>query len=93
MPSLRALQLLDTLTFACPRRQLTPRLWTPGSAKDRVPGAASEGDGDDGTPRGGGEGGGRKRAAESELLDDKPDVKRRNRRLFGVLMGTLQRFK
>lgn len=34
----------------------------------------------------------RKRAAGGELHDEKPDVKRRNQRLFGAILGTLQRF-
>lgn len=38
------------------------------------------------------QGGRRKRAAGGELLDEKPDVKRRNQRLFGAILGTLQRF-
>ncbi|KAL4446225.1 hypothetical protein ABPG77_003032 [Micractinium sp. CCAP 211/92] len=38
------------------------------------------------------QGGRRKRSAGGELLDDKPDVKRRNQRLFGAILGTLQRF-
>lgn len=39
------------------------------------------------------QGGRRKRAAGGELLDEKPDVKRRNQRLFGAILGTLQRFR
>lgn len=35
----------------------------------------------------------RKRAAGGELHDEKPDVKRRNQRLFGAILGTLQRFR
>jgi hypothetical protein len=31
--------------------------------------------------------------AGGELLKDKPEVKRRNQRLFGTLLGTLQKFK
>jgi hypothetical protein len=41
----------------------------------------------------GGAGAGAKRPAEGELLEDNPALKRRNRRLFGALLGTLQKFK
>lgn len=34
----------------------------------------------------------RKRAAAGELVEERTDVKRRNQRLFGSLLGTLQRF-
>lgn len=36
---------------------------------------------------------GSKRPAEGELMEDNPAVKKRNRRLFGALLGTLQKFK
>jgi pinin/SDK/memA/ protein conserved region len=34
-----------------------------------------------------------KRAADGQLMEEQPEAKRRNRRLFGALMGTLQKFK
>lgn len=37
----------------------------------------------------------RKRSADDggELFEEKKDVKRRNQRLFGSILGTLQRFR
>lgn len=35
----------------------------------------------------------RKRPAEGALLEERADVKRRNKRLFGAILGTLQRFR
>jgi hypothetical protein len=35
----------------------------------------------------------RKRPAEGALLEESADVKRRNKRLFGAILGTLQRFR
>lgn len=43
--------------------------------------------------RGSGSEGGRKRPAQGTLLEDNADVKRRNKRLFGAILGTLQRFR